>query len=308
MAASETLPQFPTSHKFLIGKHGVLTIHGFGLRVRMQSGHLEIEDGIGPERRKFRLPRVGHGLKRLVCVSEDGFVTLSALKWLADQRASFVMLDRLGKVLITTGPVSPSDARLRRAQGLAHHSGAALAISRELIHQKIAGQEKVVREKIRNTSVADVIARFQEKLDCVIDLDEIRAIESRAAKAYWSAWQALPVSFPTNCLSKIPEHWKIFGTRESPLTGSPRLAANPVNAMLNYVYAVLESESRLALAVVGLDPGLGVLHKDTVRRDSLACDLMEVVRPKVDTFLFDCFVSQRLRRGGLLSDPTGHAD
>src|SRR5579863_7899384 len=98
MAASETLPQFPKSYKSAIGKHGVLSIYGFGLRVRMQSGHLEIEDGIGPERRQLRLPRVGHGLKRLVCVSEDGFVTLSALKWLADQRASFVMLDRMGKV------------------------------------------------------------------------------------------------------------------------------------------------------------------------------------------------------------------
>jgi hypothetical protein len=29
----------------------VLTIHGFGVRVRMQSGHLEIEDGVGNERR-----------------------------------------------------------------------------------------------------------------------------------------------------------------------------------------------------------------------------------------------------------------
>jgi hypothetical protein len=43
--------------------------------------------------------------------------------------------------------------------------------------------------------------------------------------------------------------------------------------MLNYLYAVLESESRLAAAALGLDPGLGVLHVDTPARDSLACDL-----------------------------------
>jgi hypothetical protein len=41
--------------------------------------------------------------------------------------------------------------------------------------------------------------------------------------------------------------------RISPLTASPRLAVNPPNAMLNYLYAVLESESRLALAALGLD-------------------------------------------------------
>src|SRR5262249_37821130 len=35
------------------------------------------------------------------------------------------------------------------------------------------------------------------------------------------------------------------------------------------------------------DPGMGFLHVDNERRDSLACDLMEVVRPNVDAFLFD---------------------
>jgi hypothetical protein len=32
---------------------------GFGVRVSMQSGHLEMEDGVGPERRTIRLARVG---------------------------------------------------------------------------------------------------------------------------------------------------------------------------------------------------------------------------------------------------------
>src|SRR5947209_6420124 len=119
MAASPNLLQVPNSRKSPINKSGVLTIHGFGVRVRMQSGHLEIEDGVGSERRTFRLARVGHELRRLVCVSEDGFVSLSALKWLSDVGAAFIMLDRLGKVRIVTGPTSPSDVRLRRAQALA---------------------------------------------------------------------------------------------------------------------------------------------------------------------------------------------
>jgi hypothetical protein len=41
------------------------------------------------------------------------------------------MLDRRGSVLAITGPVRPSDARLRRAQALALESGAALRIVRE---------------------------------------------------------------------------------------------------------------------------------------------------------------------------------
>jgi CRISPR-associated protein Cas1 len=107
MAASGTLPQHAESRKSPINRTGVLTLTGFGIKVRMQSGHLEIEDGIGPERRKIRLARVGHGLKRLVCIGSDGFVSLAALRWLADQDAAFVMLERDGKVVAVTGPVRP---------------------------------------------------------------------------------------------------------------------------------------------------------------------------------------------------------
>jgi len=52
---------------------------------------------------------------------------------------------------------------------------------------------------------------------------------------------------------------------------------------LNYLYALLEAEARLAAATLGLDPGLGVLHVDTQARDSLACDLMEAARPLAAT-------------------------
>jgi hypothetical protein len=119
MAASVNVSQSPLSSKSPISKSGVLTLHGFGVRMRIQSGHLEIEDGIERERRHIRIARVGHGLRRLVCISEDGFATLSALKWLADVGASFLMLNRSGKVLLVTGPTAPSDSRLRRAQALA---------------------------------------------------------------------------------------------------------------------------------------------------------------------------------------------
>jgi len=66
--------------------------------------------------------------------------------------------------------------------------------------------------------------------------------------------------------------------------------------MLNYLYALLEAESRLAAAALGLDPGLGVIHVDTLARDSLACDLMEAIRPLVDAYVLDWILSQPLRR------------
>src|ERR1700678_4371432 len=119
--------------EFLRPRHGVVTLYGFGTKVSVDRGRLHVEDGIGPARRFARFAKVKNGLRRLIVIGSDGFVSFAALRWLADQDASFVMLDRLGKVLLTTGPVSPSDSRLRRAQALAHTTGAALEIAKKLI-------------------------------------------------------------------------------------------------------------------------------------------------------------------------------
>jgi CRISPR-associated protein Cas1 len=223
-------------------------------------------------------------------------VSLAALRWLADQDAAFVMLDRDGSVLATTGPVRPSDARLRRSQSLAYQSGVALRIARELISQKLAAQEQLVREKLCDSSAADTIAQALAAVTTAVAIPSIRQFEAQAAQAYWSAWRMVPVVFPQRDARRVPDHWRGFGIRKSPLTGSPRLAVNPPNAMLNYLYALLESESRLALAALGLDPGIGVLHVDTQARDSLACDLMEPVRPQVDAYLLDWIGREPLRR------------
>ncbi len=302
MAAIKTVPQLPQSDNSIIPplevRHGVVTLFGYGIRVRVDRGHLLLEDGIGADRRNCRLPRVGHGLRRLVVIGSDGMVSLAALRWLADQDASFVMLERDGTVLLITGPVRPSEVKLRRAQALAHSSGAALRITRELISRKLDGQERVAHDKLLDTLTADTIARFKAELPTADTIPTIRLIESQAARAYWSAWSTLPVNFPKNDLPRIPTHWLSFGGRVSPLTGSPRLAANPLNAILNYLYSVLESEARLAAAALGLDPGLGVLHTDTSARDSLACDLMEPIRPHVDAYLLDWITRQPLRRAG----------
>src|SRR6202158_5665335 len=113
MAASHTLP-----HSRAIRKSGVIVLNGYGIRVQVSAGHLVLHDGIADERRTIRLPRVGHGLRRLVMIGSDGFITLEALRWISDVGAAFVMLDRRGKVLAVTGPVSSSDAKDRKGHRL----------------------------------------------------------------------------------------------------------------------------------------------------------------------------------------------
>jgi CRISPR-associated protein Cas1 len=306
MAATKTVPQLPQSHNSLVPHHGVLTLFGFGIRVRVDSGHLFIEDGIAADRRQARLPRVGHGLKRLVVIGSDGVISLAALRWLADQDVAFTFLERDGSVLATTGPVRPSDVRLRRAQALASQSDLALRIALELIDKKLAGQERVARQKLLATESASAIHRYRSELAEAKTIEGVRLIESRAALAYWSAWRSLPINFPRKDEQRVPGHWRVFGSQFSTLSGSPRLAVNPPNAMLNYLYAVLESEASLAAAALGLDPGLGVLHTDTKARNSLSCDLMEPIRPQVDAYLLDWITIAPLKREWFFEQGNGN--
>jgi CRISPR-associated endonuclease Cas1 len=272
----------------------------------MNSGHLEIEDGVGLDRRKFWLPRVERRLKRIIVIGSDGFATFDAMRWLADLGASLIFLDRRGKVLFASGPTAPSDARLRRAQSLALGNGTALRISKEFIAQKLDGQATLVRDMLHNPVAADVIIRFRDELSTSESIESVRIIEAQAAKAYWQSWADVPVCWPRKDGRKVPAHWKRFGSRISPLTHSPRLAANPPNALLNLLYALLESESRIAAVAMGLDPGIGLLHVDTPSRDSLACDIMEVVRPKVDSFVLDWLQREPLRRADFFEDTNGN--
>jgi CRISPR/Cas system-associated endonuclease Cas1 len=145
-------------------RRGVVVLYGYGSSVRVERGHLIVEDGIGSDRNKVRFSRVGHGLERLVAIGADGMVSLAALRWLSDQNASFVMLERDGTVLTTTGPVRPSDVRLRRAQALAHQSGAAFRISRELIDRKLAGQERVARQSLGDLAASKLIHEIRSEL------------------------------------------------------------------------------------------------------------------------------------------------
>jgi hypothetical protein len=189
---------------------------------------------------------------------------------------------------------------------MAIQSGAALDITRQLLSQKLVGQEQVARQKLLDTKTADIIFAFRERIRIAETIDAIRYFESQAAVAYWAAWRDMPINFPKSDLPRVPDHWRRFVTRKSPITGSQRLAANPANAMLNYLYAILESETRLAVAALGLDPGIGFWHVDTPARDSLACDLMEPVRPKVDGFFLDWVTREPLKRSWFLEQRDGN--
>jgi len=111
----------------------------------------------------------------------------------------------------------------------------------------------------------------------------LRGVEAQASNTYFAAWAAhANCRFADRHRDRVPEHWEHFSVRTSPLKqggSSPRMAADPVNALLNYTHTLAEAECRLALQALGLDPGLGIVHTDKKNRDSLALDLLEPLRP-----------------------------
>jgi len=127
---------------------------------------------------------------------------------------------------------------------LALSNGSAVQIARELISAKLTGQGTLVREKLKNVSAANSIADFRAVWLNANEIDAIRGVESRAAAEYWNAWRDVAMLFARKDAGRVPSHWLSFGTRHSPITGGPRLAVNPANALLNYTNAVAESECR----------------------------------------------------------------
>jgi CRISP-associated protein Cas1 len=99
------------------------------------------------------------------------------------------------------------------------------------------------------------------------------------AYTYFRAWR--PILMKWKGRKPIPEEWRRIGPRVSSKSGTNRDATHPVNAMLNYGYAVLESQVRIAILAAGLDPCVGYFHGRYGGKQTLVLDLLEPMRSLV---------------------------
>ena len=285
---------------------GVLVVDGFGIALRVVNrGKLRVEDGIGRQRRSIVLDRAGSGLERLVLIGKEGHVTLEALAWLRAIGAALVQIGRDGEVLAHSMPYGYDGHPIRRAQALAVTNGLGLAIARDLIASKLDGQRRNLAQ-LRAPDLREFDG-MRAALGSAEWIERIRTIEATAASLYFGAWKNVEIRFRERDLARIPARWLRCGSRASVLTGAPRAATSPINAMRNYLFACLESEARLALLAHGLDPTLGVLHADQRNRDSLALDAMEPVRADVDAFLLDLLEDRSFTARDFGELPNGYA-
>ena len=259
---------------------GVAVADGHGIKIRVERQHLVVDDGFGRSRRSRSLHKATGDLKRLVILGTTGYLSLEAVRWLADAKIPLIHIDPEGRLLTTSLPMGADRAALRRAQALAVSNEVGLQVMRYLLDRKLEGQAHLAEQLGGDRTPIDGANRALEQAE---SLNELMWLEAQAANHYWHAWTNVECQFIAKDRNRVPEHWRTFGKRASRFGGSgSHNAANPINAILNYLYALLEAEAVISCQTVGLDPGMGILHVDKKARDSFALDLMEPSRPWVD--------------------------
>lgn len=276
----------------------VLVADGYGIDIRVHRGQLTVSDGIGDTRRHRTVSRARRTVRRLVILGDTGSVTLDAVRWCADLGITVVQVDRAGRPLLVASPPGQDDARIRRAQALAPTSPVGVAVVQHLLIAKLGGHEANLRhlgQDVAAGRLADLASTVGGR-----DIDGCRDLEAQAANLYFGAWAGtVTIRWANRDQHLVPDRWHTFGTRTTPLQGgkTPRNAADPINALANYGYALAEVECRSACVVLGLDPGLGISHRDTRNRDSFALDLLEAIRPDVERSILDLLAIRYFRRG-----------
>jgi CRISPR-associated endonuclease Cas1 len=292
----------------------VVVVDGCGARVAMRHGHLLIEDGVGRYRRTRRYNRATGDLRRIVILARDGYVTFDALSWCRSMKAAVIVIDPFdATLLLASAAYGVDDPRLRRAQAIAgstddHPIG--LGIVQSLLSSKLAGERAVSRGLLRRADVAETIGQLADAIGDASSISACRQLEASAAAAYFSGWvgnDATAVAFATRDARRIPEHWLGFNGRRSVIGSgnTNRQADRPLNALLNYTFALAKAEAALAATVIGLDTGMGLLHLDTRGRQSMALDLLEPVRPTVERFVLDLVATRTFRRGDFVEQEDG---
>lgn len=159
--------------------------------------------------------------------------------------------------------------------------------SRAVVRRKVASQAVALRRALtrRPDARCDLSAALrtlthtlgQLRTTVTLGRDAIRGLEGAAAAAYFRGYRTL-----------FAPALNFRGRNRRP----PR---DPVNACLSLAYTLAHGEAVAAIRAAGLDPMIGFYHDLLFGRESLACDLVEPLRPHVDTWIWDLFRERTLR-------------
>lgn len=116
-------------------------------------------------------------------------------------------------------------------------------------------------EAVKSSSVK--LKEFLEYIQNANSIEQLRGYEGEAASIYFGVFDELVL--------QQKKDFQFHGRNRRP-------PLDNVNAMLSFVYTLLNNQITSALEVVGLDPYVGFMHTDRPGRTSLSLDLIEELR------------------------------
>jgi CRISPR-associated protein Cas1 len=164
------------------------------------------------------------------------------------------------------------------AQYKAYENGQRIEIAKKFIDAKIQNSIVVLKwlgERYpdvadRTKNLWDVMKKDWSFLPKARTIREVMGCEGGFAQKYWNIISSV-----------IDERWE-FETRVFGKTIRPLGAVDPINALFNYGYSILESRCWKALHSNGLDPNVGFLHEANPSKAPLCYDMQEPFRWLVD--------------------------
>jgi CRISP-associated protein Cas1 len=184
-------------------------------------------------------------------------------------------------------PHNESMRRIGQYQVTLDHS-LRIPLARWLVLVKIRGQQKLLRNAQAARSdlrhpltsatqtLSGILAQLRDDSE-IASLASLRGYEGAAAAAYFSGYTEL-----------FAPSLNFTGRKKRP-------PPDPVNVCLSLGYTLLHYDAVRASHIVGLDSMLGFYHDLCFGRESLACDLMEPLRPWLDGWVWQLFRERQLR-------------
>ena len=247
-----------------------LIVDGYGKSIAKRDNQIVIKEN-GKEKDYYR----AQDLSQILLIGK-GSITFDALSLLAEHDIDCVSIDWRGYVDYRLSSPDRKNAIVTKEQYFALNDSRSGYLAKSFIIAKMENQKAVLatlaKSRENNEFLINQRNKISENLDKLKRLyaknsDSIRSkimgLEGQASHEYWLGFGHV-----------IKDKWNFEGR-----TG--RGAQDPINSMLNYGYAVAESEIWKSIYLAGLDPYCGFLHAERYGRASLVYDLIEEFRQQI---------------------------